>query len=336
MYTKIMKQEKCVPFEILKLYMNNPKFRKIIEEIPESDNPLVAVSYGDAIKTLRKHNGVANDIFNESAKATTLMALAGWRKSKQVYKFDPEFWELLKEQKTDMDIPVDILYQMPFKTIWLEPLNAFVFFDYSCYDDSIELKAIGFDSRGVLTDHGILKLLPNHTITECCEKMIEEILKSTAPDIFKKQFGINMNLSKEFAKYEVDYMNPVLQALLYICSQNGDVEENPEQKKIYKKPKNPSKPKDQFKEVRQWDVGQVVVRNLKKSYEHSLSTYQRENSSSGWTQRPHMRRAHWHSFWTGKKDNRKLIVKWIAPTFVNADKGEANPTVNVIKQERKI
>lgn len=41
---------------------------------------------------------------------------------------------------------------------------------------------------------------------------------------------------------------------------------------------------------------------------------------------PHVRRGHWHSFWTGKRKDRnddrpgdKLVVHWIPPTYINAD-----------------
>ena len=39
----------------------------------------------------------------------------------------------------------------------------------------------------------------------------------------------------------------------------------------------------------------------------------------------HIRRAHWHHFWTGKKDGteeRKLVVRWLAPTIVNGEPDE--------------
>ena len=36
--------------------------------------------------------------------------------------------------------------------------------------------------------------------------------------------------------------------------------------------------------------------------------------------RPHIRRAHWHSFWVGKKDQpdaRSVTLKWLPPIPVN-------------------
>ena len=48
----------------------------------------------------------------------------------------------------------------------------------------------------------------------------------------------------------------------------------------------------------------------------------------GGTVTPHLRRAHWHRFWTGPRDGeRKLVLKWVAQTFVNPDGSEYVPAV---------
>ena len=50
---------------------------------------------------------------------------------------------------------------------------------------------------------------------------------------------------------------------------------------------------------------------------------------------PHVRRAHWQSFWTGKRKGRddgkfgdELIVKWIPPISINEDAGEVIETIH--------
>lgn len=43
-------------------------------------------------------------------------------------------------------------------------------------------------------------------------------------------------------------------------------------------------------------------------------------SKSRNSMRPHMRRGHWHHYWVGSRDNdeeRKLILKWVAPIMIN-------------------
>ena len=51
---------------------------------------------------------------------------------------------------------------------------------------------------------------------------------------------------------------------------------------------------------------------------------------------PHSRRGHWHHFWTGAKDKpeeRKLVLKWVAPTMIHGDQPNETTTVVKIKGE---
>lgn len=51
-----------------------------------------------------------------------------------------------------------------------------------------------------------------------------------------------------------------------------------------------------------------------------------DNTGSHSPKRPHMRRGHWHNFWTGPRDgDRKLVLHWIPPTFIGAK--EDSPVV---------
>ena len=43
---------------------------------------------------------------------------------------------------------------------------------------------------------------------------------------------------------------------------------------------------------------------------------------SGGERKAHIRCAHWHRYWTGKKDNPKLILKWVAPCIVSGTSKE--------------
>lgn len=47
---------------------------------------------------------------------------------------------------------------------------------------------------------------------------------------------------------------------------------------------------------------------------------------------PHVRRAHWHRFWTGPRDGeRHLVLRWLPPIPVNLDKGKVISTVRPMK-----
>ena len=54
---------------------------------------------------------------------------------------------------------------------------------------------------------------------------------------------------------------------------------------------------------------------------------------------PHVRKAHWHRFWTGpRKDptQRKLIIRWIPPVPINIDKGEPKSTVYPLRDKKDV
>ena len=45
--------------------------------------------------------------------------------------------------------------------------------------------------------------------------------------------------------------------------------------------------------------------------------------------RPHIRRAHWHSYWIGPKDGeRKVILKWLPPVLVGGE--QVIPTIRMV------
>lgn len=79
------------------------------------------------------------------------------------------------------------------------------------------------------------------------------------------------------------------------------------------------------------------VKNLGIRIGTALRTHRSSTSSGGGEGitrhvMPHVRKAHWHRFWTGPKNgDRKLVVKWLPPIPVNVDKGEVITTVRPVK-----
>jgi hypothetical protein len=54
------------------------------------------------------------------------------------------------------------------------------------------------------------------------------------------------------------------------------------------------------------------------------------SETAGGTKSPHIRRAHWHSFWSGPKaGKRELTVRWLPPIPVKIE-GEIPTTVRKI------
>lgn len=79
----------------------------------------------------------------------------------------------------------------------------------------------------------------------------------------------------------------------------------------------------QAPKIRQWDVGFRIGADIR-AFE-ARSTDSAEQTGAGTSMRPHVRRAHWHSFWTGPRDQPQLRtkrVRWLPPTPVNVNNSD--------------
>ena len=68
-------------------------------------------------------------------------------------------------------------------------------------------------------------------------------------------------------------------------------------------------------------------------FDNSVEAQIEKEFITGKSKAPHSRRGHWHHYWVGKKDSgeRRLILKWIAPTFVNGTPNTVN--INIVENE---
>jgi hypothetical protein len=109
----------------------------------------------------------------------------------------------------------------------------------------------------------------------------------------------------------------MLSAILYVCSEEPDITSHQSQPRptypTYKKTKKGNKlfPPDK---PRIWNVGKVIGESLRE-----IQTKDRQAIEHK-TKRPHIRRAHWHGFWSGAMDSeRKFNYKWLPPIIVGVD-----------------
>lgn len=127
-------------------------------------------------------------------------------------------------------------------------------------------------------------------------------------------------LTKKFPKESENLRRAILFAA-YLSSEQPDVIENEAQKAIYRPSEKPK-----FSSVRKWDVGVRYAQEMRKRREAGADAEgsgSREGKPHGQHRphRPHMRRAHWHTYRTGKgRTGRKLL--WIPPIAVGVPKGQ--------------
>ncbi len=117
----------------------------------------------------------------------------------------------------------------------------------------------------------------------------------------------------------------ILGSLLYISSKEADV------RTVYVPQKNQSR-KSRQTDCTVHDVGFRIAPQLaevRRVYE--LEAKGQDGGKTGRHVAPHVRRGHWHGYWTGPRENPTgLEIKWVAPTVVNASRGELGGTVHEV------
>lgn len=242
--------------------------------------------------------------------STRMAAAAPWRQSKNVYTFDLDLQNTLFEQADEeLVLPVSIFERMPYPCLYIEtkelPIHGF--FVHREYDGNTKKSELRFyfvypDGHG----YGMpMHILQNKTIAECMEETYR-IARENIPAMGNWDM---QPLTTQIAL--------ALQLVIYICAENAEVSENPVQKQIYRRDRTV---KDAYREMRRWDVG-YKMGSLLRAAKTAGTTGERkaETAGTGSPKRPHSRRGHWSHYHVGP-GRKETIVKWIAPTFINAEK----------------
>lgn len=330
-----MKIDEPLPFKLLKQIPAKAwglcdKCMELKQEMQWSDRCILPIAAGMS---------VAGEIGKDmAAYGYKISALYAWRKYKEIYSFDDDLAEILIDQAdSGMDIPMPILYQLPYPCIFIQYKSAgfFAHFEHDVNNQQFELRMWYINEAEKESVPLILHIEDDCTIDEAMQKTVEEAKRHTKhPDVdfFIEQGGVPM--AQKAAE--------LLQFVLYICADNSEKEENPEQKKVTRRTdESEKKPKDVFREIRKWDVGYRIgsqIRRMKANgHDQSENADQSEAAvrayQKGSKKAPHARRGHWHHYWIGKRetDERKLILKWVAPIFINGDEGDNIATIHPVK-----
>jgi hypothetical protein len=245
-----------------------------------------------------------------------LGALAAWRMTKGIYQFDQDMLAAIWETPINNELPIDILYRLPEWCVYVEaPKGADVFgtelFGYFAHlewdpnDGRTELRLLLDTAAKIIVIP--VHLLPQRSLLECVGAMIAETEK-WAP--VPHRDAVEKTIAETIA--------PMISTLLYLCSENADIADGRGQKLAPSNPR-PQRIKGGVKVfpatiTTPWRVGSRVGDALRQA--------QANSNADNTGKRAHVRRAHWHSYWTGSKgspDERKIILKWLHPILIGKD-----------------
>lgn len=277
-----------------------------------------------------------------------LGALAAWRTTQGIYRFDPDLFSALWDTPLLEKLPVEFFYRLPEWCIYVEAppgvevdgqpiLGWFSHLEHDISSGRSELR-FAFDFKNGLASY--MLHLSQATLNECVAATAAEgkklgILHSEDEGIRKllEKLGDIEKADKNILKKQNIFLTPFISILLYLCSAAADINDS---RGRQAKPENP-RPRKTKKGMRifpakkqtEWLVGYRVGAALRRGAPPGPGG---ESSSGkgakGKARRPHIRRAHWHSYWVGP-GRKKLIVKWLHPALVGGD--EIIPTIRPVK-----
>mgnify|MGYP001622999877 CR=1 FL=1 len=278
-----------------------------------------------------------------------ISALAGWRRYKSIFQFDAELAGELKETDLNETIPIEVFDMMPYPYIFLQMqgthYGALVCREYDLDHYWAELRIYILGEYGNLLGAPILHLTGGtlRQAFEDAERYSQENIKLWPDDKPSDKMIASAN------KLERELARTFLPLVLYLCAVNSEIDDpvsvTGEARKVQLK--EISTPKDKAGEVTIFPVGEEIGLKIReyKEGQHKRTDVEpvpddKHKSTTGAVpskRSPHVRRGHYHHYWTGSKTKgtRKLILKWTAPVFVHGNDGQAPVTINVIRQRKK-
>jgi hypothetical protein len=283
-----------------------------------------------------------------------LAALAAWRVTQGIYRFDEELYASLLATPLDREIPAGLLERLPEWCVYIETpglmwrdvprqLAIAGFFAHLEHD-----AGTGRRELRLVVDHGgphgdglhELEVLPIHlggTIVDGLRGMVEEaarVVAEVGPRALGEDFaGMRAAIDVEAMAREAlgdmaTQVGQLLSLLLYLCSEEPDLgDATPPIRPIPTRTKRgprlfpPPKP-------RIWDVGVRIGAALRGARERATHG---DRDGTHDRPRPHVRRAHWHLYWTGPRSAPQTPrVRWLPPILVGA--GDIVPTIRPVQR----
>lgn len=286
------------------------------------------------------------EISERSKKQAVMLELTAWRASQIICRFDPDLAEALNNSPLDGPLPSEMLLRLPSWCIFIETPWITV-----RSGDGIDIKAAGCfvstdDQSGTPVLHIDLiapvgavymsvmttdLLLGDWSIDEAVRRVFDIAHRLIAPgparDRYRSDIDRYLNIGADELSRLAWLAREVLPLILYLCSDRPDLPNQPPTRRTKADGRLVPPPAPLI-----WDVGLRIGAALRRARQDRDAGD--SSAGHGSPRRPHMRAAHWHTYWTGPKKNdqpQKPRVRWIPPIGVNLDLGETVATVRPVK-----
>jgi hypothetical protein len=254
-------------------------------------------------------------------QAALLFTLGAWRVTQGIYRFDLTVADELWTTSVTGDLPAEVLLKLPEWCCYIETpgrqyrgrdvFGVFVALDWTA--NSPPWLRLTIDYGEQLDCATPIPLVG--TIEEGIAAWFKEARRQAGLHTSRIADVIEEGIPERFA----EQIAPFISMVLYLCSDNADMPPRRPRPKPVKTRRDgmkmfpPSAPTI-------WECGFRIGGVIRKARQGKG----KDRGGTHASPRPHIRKAHWHSFWTGEKataakprTERKLVLRWLPPTPVN-------------------
>ncbi len=256
-----------------------------------------------------------------------MSALYAWRQGRGVYCFDEDLANGVIQASGIDELPVEAIMHLPEWGVCIVPPKALdfpkdvlAFIAYLEWDTAVlrrELRIALLVKNGCKA--ALLYVQPLHIDRSTIQEALTESLTSS---------NFSQEDAEQVSESKLPQMRQIVALLAYLGSTSADIVDPSEKEgKGSHSRQHPQK----TERIHRYDVGFRIGAQLRKVNAGEKRSSSLEANSSGRGKISHMRRAHWHHYWTGPKSNpdaRTLIVHWIPPTLIGA--GELIPALREV------
>lgn len=275
-----------------------------------------------------------------------LGALAAWRMTQGIYRFDPALYAAVIDTPLDRDLPRAPLYRLPEWCVYIETPDQ-------VWRIAGEVRPIygvwahlDWDERVEGRPHDELRLVLDTALTpeEALDPLagcmpiplilgegtiadsLARVLASGAAQA--RAHGLEPPAELTDAEAVAPTLWPLVSLILYLCADDAEIGDGST------RPANPEPRRTRrhgwrlfaAEGPRVWDVGVRIGAALRRAYQAEQT--RQESAPTGRTVRPHIRRAHWHTFLAGPRTGeRERRIRWLPPIPVNLGDVDELPAV---------
>jgi len=268
--------------------------------------------------------------------ATEISLWSNWRQCRHVYRFDKALTDELCATDAPDSMPTDALASLPYPIVYVDaPCDLYTYGGvpvpvrgyFAWYDTSrtVDMRPERSLSLTFVTPEfgrgstSMVLSLEKGTLGEVVDDVVArdrnhiDYLRNKGFDV--EEVGIDESIRSTIVS--------VMNHLLYIVSENSD-------QQVTYRPSGKARNARRSSPSTIHEVGTHVGRALGAARVVYVSS-EAAARSNGTSPRAHMRAGHWHHHWVGpmsKPDERRLVLRWHDPVFVNAGRsGDGIDTV---------